>query len=123
MQGRPQQTLSLKLKTPGPDWELDFISIHEGNDKFIAIAKLTPGSDSHETIGDCEAKISVDKKDLHAKPVQYFVLADKLGGWYLESNKFTAINNLDSIKPLIANMQEIYKSEEKKTHRRSLSSC
>lgn len=108
-----KQVLSLQIKTPSSHWDLKFIRVYENKNNIIAIAKLIePGPIAVcAHIEKIDAKIEINQAGINAKPVQYFVKADR-DGWWLKSDKFTAIHHLESIKDLTDDMQEIYSLDE-----------
>ncbi len=110
-----KQTLSLTVMTPTLGWNFDFISVYESKDKIVAVAELS-GGDEVEEIDEPTIELEIEQTGLHAKPVEYYVLAspeDAESEW-LKSKKFTAIDNLDAIKSLTENMQNIYAVDERK---------
>ncbi len=107
-----QQTLSVTIRTPSLGWKFEFISVHEDKAKIIAVAKISGGS-AADAIDHKQATLEIDQTGLYAKPVKYYVLTDKdLSRWWLQSKSFTAINSLDAIKNVTANMELMYSVEE-----------
>jgi hypothetical protein len=102
-----KQTLSIEISTPTLGWKMDFVAVYEDRDRIIAIAQLQGGSPC-ASIGHCDAKLQIDQEGMYAKPVTYFLIANRSGWW---TKGFQVITNLDEIISKVADMRQVFSAE------------